>query len=68
MEVLNIDFVRLSMQLAKLAGNKVIATCGGSEKAKLLKELGVDRIIDYKAEDIKTVETLVYIMLLVYVG
>lgn len=56
------------MQLAKLAGNKVIATCGGSEKAKLLKELGVDRIIDYKAEDIKTVETLVYIMLLVYVG
>ncbi|CDY32846.1 BnaC08g02680D [Brassica napus] len=46
---------QFAVQLAKLAGNKVIATCGGSEKAKLLKELGVDRVIDYKAEDIKTV-------------
>lgn len=43
------------MQLAKLAGNTVIATCGGKDKASLLKELGVDRVIDYKAEDIKTV-------------
>lgn len=43
------------MQLAKLAGNKVVATCGGKEKARLLKELGVDRVIDYKIEDIKTV-------------
>ncbi|KAA3468061.1 putative quinone oxidoreductase [Gossypium australe] len=41
-------------QLAKLAGNKVVATCGGKEKARLLKELGVDRVIDYKAEDVKT--------------
>ncbi|XP_037493934.1 prostaglandin reductase-3 isoform X2 [Jatropha curcas] len=41
--------------LAKLAGNKVVATCGGKEKAMLLKELGVDRVIDYKAENIKTV-------------
>ncbi|KAL0649314.1 hypothetical protein Bca4012_092005 [Brassica carinata] len=32
---------QFAVQLAKLAGNKVIATCGGSEKAKLLKELGV---------------------------
>ncbi|KFK36022.1 hypothetical protein AALP_AA4G067700 [Arabis alpina] len=46
---------QFAVQLAKLAGNKVIATCGGLEKAKLLKELGVDRVIDYKAEDIKTV-------------
>jgi len=52
---LKIDFKRFSMQLAKLSGNKVIATCGGSEKAKLLKELGVDRVIDYKSENIKTV-------------
>ncbi|KFK35988.1 hypothetical protein AALP_AA4G063600 [Arabis alpina] len=44
-----------AVQLAKLAGNKVVATCGGSEKAKLLAELGVDRVIDYKTEDIKTV-------------
>lgn len=43
------------VQLAKLAGNTVVATCGGQDKAKLLKELGVDRVIDYKAEDIKTV-------------
>ncbi|KAG7599975.1 NAD(P)-binding domain superfamily [Arabidopsis suecica] len=46
---------QFAVQLAKLAGNKVIATCGGSEKAKLLKELGVDRVIDYKSENIKTV-------------
>ncbi|XP_070662272.1 uncharacterized protein [Malus domestica] len=39
---------------AQLAGNTVVATCGGAEKAKHLKELGVDRVIDYKAEDIKT--------------
>jgi NADPH-dependent curcumin reductase CurA len=43
------------MQLAKLAGNTVVATCGGGAKAKLLKELGVDRVIDYRSEDIKTV-------------
>lgn len=46
------------MQLAKLAGNKVVATCGGASKAKLLKDLGVDRVIDYKSEDIKTVHLL----------
>lgn len=33
----------------------MVATCGGEEKALLLKKLGVDRVIDYKAEDIKTV-------------
>lgn len=46
---------QFAVQLAKLAGNKVVATCGGEQKAKLLKDLGVDRVIDYKAEDIKTV-------------
>jgi D-arabinose 1-dehydrogenase-like Zn-dependent alcohol dehydrogenase len=45
----------LYLQLAKLAGNTVVATCGGEEKALLLKKLGVDRVIDYRAEDIKTV-------------
>ncbi|GMJ05602.1 hypothetical protein like AT1G49670 [Hibiscus trionum] len=45
---------QFAVQLAKLAGNKVVATCGGNEKARLLKELGVDRVIDYKTEDIKT--------------
>lgn len=48
----------LDLQVAKLAGNKVVATCGGEQKARLLKELGVDRVIDYKAEDIKTVNLL----------
>lgn len=43
------------MQVAKLAGNRVVATCGGGAKAKLLKELGVDRVIDYRNEDIKSV-------------
>lgn len=47
------------MQLAKLAGNTVIATCGGKEKAMLLRDLGVDRVIDYKAEDIRTVCSLI---------
>ncbi|XP_031394131.1 probable quinone oxidoreductase [Punica granatum] len=46
---------QFAVQLAKLAGNTVVATCGGQEKAKLLQDLGVDRVIDYKAEDIKTV-------------
>lgn len=46
---------QFAVQLAKLAGNKVVATCGGKEKAKLLTDLGVDRVIDYKVEDIKTV-------------
>ncbi|XP_027348671.1 prostaglandin reductase-3 isoform X1 [Abrus precatorius] len=46
---------QFAVQLAKLAGNTVVATCGGPAKAKLLKELGVDRVIDYHSEDIKTV-------------
>jgi NADPH:quinone reductase-like Zn-dependent oxidoreductase len=46
---------QFAVQLAKLAGNTVVATCGGGAKAKLLKELGVDRVIDYRSEDIKTV-------------
>ncbi|GLT37477.1 hypothetical protein SLA2020_117930 [Shorea laevis] len=46
---------QFAVQLAKLAGSKVVATCGGQEKAMLLKELGVDRVIDYKVEDVKNV-------------
>ncbi|XP_068637694.1 uncharacterized protein [Aristolochia californica] len=46
---------QFAVQLAKLAGNKVVATCGGQKKAAMLKELGVDRVIDYKTEDVKTV-------------
>ncbi|CAH9125801.1 unnamed protein product [Cuscuta epithymum] len=46
---------QFAVQLAKLAGNTVVATCGGSEKANLLRDLGVDRVIDYKKEAIKSV-------------
>ncbi|KAI3769872.1 hypothetical protein L6452_00986 [Arctium lappa] len=46
---------QFAVQLAKLAGNKVVATCGGKDKAMLLRDLGVDRVIDYKEERIKDV-------------
>lgn len=46
---------QFAVQLAKLAGNKVVATCGGEGKASLLKELGADRVIDYKKENISEV-------------
>ncbi|KAL5982434.1 hypothetical protein ACLOJK_016505 [Asimina triloba] len=46
---------QFAVQLAKLAGNKVVATCGGGQKAELLKTLGVDRVIDYRKEDVKSV-------------
>jgi NADPH:quinone reductase-like Zn-dependent oxidoreductase len=39
---------QFAVQLAKLAGCHVVATCGGADKAKLLRELGVDRVINYK--------------------
>lgn len=48
-----------SDQLAKLAGNKVVATCGGPAKSALLKSLGVDRVIDYHKEDVKSVRLIV---------
>lgn len=46
---------QFAVQLSKLAGNKVIATCGGEEKAALLKSLGADRVIDYRKENVKEV-------------
>ncbi|KAI3809839.1 hypothetical protein L1987_19439 [Smallanthus sonchifolius] len=46
---------QFAVQLAKFAGNKVVATCGGKDKAILLRDLGVDRVIDYKEESIKNV-------------
>lgn len=33
----------------------MVATCGGKDKAVLLKDLGVDRVINYKEESIKNV-------------
>src|ERR1700722_14766634 len=38
-------------QIAKLKGHTVIGSAGGAEKVAYLKELGVDHVIDYKAED-----------------
>jgi NADPH-dependent curcumin reductase CurA len=45
----------LAVQLAKLAGNHVIGTCGSQQKAELLKKLGCDRIINYHTEDLDRV-------------
>ncbi|MBD1846557.1 zinc-binding dehydrogenase [Cyanobacteria bacterium FACHB-63] len=45
----------IAVQLAKLAGNHVIGICGSEAKAKLLKSLGCDRIINYRIETLDTV-------------
>ena len=37
-------------QIAKLKGHTVIGSAGGPEKIAWLKEIGVDHVIDYKAE------------------
>jgi hypothetical protein len=37
-------------QIAKIKGHKVIGSAGGPEKAAFLREIGVDHVIDYKAE------------------
>lgn len=37
-------------QIAKLKGHTVIGSAGGSEKVAYLKSIGVDHVIDYKAE------------------
>lgn len=43
-----------AVQLAKLAGNHVIATCSSDDKAEVLKKLGCDRVINYKKENLHT--------------
>ncbi len=45
----------LAVQLAKLAGNHVIGTCGSPRKAQMLHDLGVDRVINYREEDVAQV-------------
>lgn len=42
----------IAVQLAKLSGNHVIGTCGSEAKAQLLNELGCDRIINYRTENL----------------
>jgi len=46
---------QFAVQLAKLAGNRVVGTCGGAAKAALLAELGIDRVIDHTRESVKEV-------------
>ncbi|MFN6567311.1 zinc-binding dehydrogenase [Dendronalium sp. ChiSLP03b] len=45
----------IAVQLAKLAGNHVIGTCSSEAKAKLLRELGCDRIINYRTENLNQI-------------
>lgn len=42
----------IALQLAKLAGNHVIGTCGSESKFRLLQKLGCDRIINYRLENV----------------
>ncbi|KAF8792484.1 Prostaglandin reductase 3 like protein [Argiope bruennichi] len=42
----------IAVQWAKAVGCHVIGTCSSEEKEKILKELGCDRIINYKKEDL----------------
>lgn len=44
---------QFAVQLAKLAGNTVVATCGSDDKARLLTDLGCDRVINYNKEQPK---------------
>jgi NADPH-dependent curcumin reductase CurA len=43
------------VQLAKLAGNHVIALTGSPAKAEALRALGVDRVVEYRREDLREV-------------
>lgn len=45
----------MAVQLAKIAGNTVIGTCGNDDKVAYLESLGCDRPINYRSEDIKQV-------------
>lgn len=40
------------VQMAKAAGAKVICTVGSDEKAAQARELGADRVVNYKTEDV----------------
>jgi NADPH-dependent curcumin reductase CurA len=37
-------------QIAKIKGHTVVGSAGGADKVAFLKEIGVDHVIDYKAE------------------
>ena len=46
-----------AVQLAKLSGMHVIGTCGSADKVAMLRTLGVDRVVNYKQEDLKKART-----------
>ncbi|GFR48850.1 hypothetical protein Agub_g10804, partial [Astrephomene gubernaculifera] len=46
---------QFAVQLARAAGCRVVATCGGARKAALLQELGAERVIDHTRESVKDV-------------
>jgi len=41
-----------AVQFAKLAGCKVIGTCGSQRKAEVLQQLGCDHVINHKNQDV----------------
>ncbi|MGC1306458.1 MAG: zinc-binding dehydrogenase [Phormidesmis sp.] len=45
----------IAVQIAKLARNHVIGTCGSARKADLLHRLGCDRVINYRQENVEDV-------------
>jgi NADPH-dependent curcumin reductase CurA len=45
----------IAVQLAKLAGNHVVGTCSSEAKANLLRELGCDRIINYRTQNLNAI-------------
>lgn len=49
-----------AVQLAKRAGFHVIGTCGADDKVELVKNLGCDRVIQYKRENMDDVLTREY--------
>jgi len=40
----------IAVQIGKMNGCRVIGVCGGEVKAAKLRELGIDRVVDYKKE------------------
>ncbi|MBZ0278488.1 MAG: zinc-binding dehydrogenase [Anaerolineae bacterium] len=46
---------QFAVQVAKLAGNHVIGTCGSEDKAALLRSLGCDRVVNYRQENLADV-------------
>ncbi len=43
-------FGHIATQLAVGAGNRVVVSCGSAEKTKMLLDLGVDAVINYRSE------------------